>query len=91
MNELVLSVVASFIIMVFINFLPRKTDQKIIFHFGGKCYHLHHWITGIFLLLFAFLVRHIDTYTFNIIIGVIIGFVLEGFLFEDMFKIMVKC
>jgi hypothetical protein len=84
MKLAILSAIISFLIMVWINYLPHKYPQKVILH-------IHHWITGLFLILFAFLVKRSSPQIFNIIIGGLIGLVLEDLLFHDEFKIKVKC
>ena len=91
MNLAILSGIVTFMIMVWINYLPHKYPQKLILHFDDKCFHIHHWITGLFLILFAFLARRSSPQVFNLIIGGLIGVVLEDLLFRDEFKILVSC
>lgn len=91
MNIVIVSAIISFLSMILINYLPKNTNQKVIFHLWKNCYHIHHWIIGLFLLGLIFLVKNINEDQFKILVGLIIGFVLEGFLFKDMFNILVKC
>lgn len=83
-----------FIAAVFVNYIPNilgKTDQKLILHLGGKCYHLHHWIITVFLLGFAFLIKNSNASLFYFIVGGLLGFMAEDFLFRNEFVINVKC
>jgi hypothetical protein len=91
MNYVLLGIIIGFFFMFVINYIPKKTNQKLILHFNQFCFHIHHWIIGILLLVLAFLVKYSNETVFNIIIGLLAGFVLEGFLFKDMFNILVKC
>lgn len=65
----------------------RDTDSC-----NNKCYHIHHWIwIGVLLLLSAIL-SGLYTNVTNFLKGLWVGcFILEFFLYEDMFKIKQKC
>jgi len=86
-----ISGIVVFTIMVWINYLPHKYPQKLILHLDDKCFHIHHWITGLFLIGFAFLSRRASPTVFKVIIWGLIGLVLEDFLFRDEFRIVVPC
>ena len=89
--QLIMSGLTSFFLMIYFNYLPHTYPQKLIFHINGKCYHIHHWIIGSYLISFGLLIRYIPHFWFNIIIAVLVGFIVEDFLFRNEFTIIVPC
>lgn len=83
-----------FILAVVVNYIPvekRNSDQKLIFHISGMCFHVHNWLISIFLISFAFIMRYFDQSIFNITIGGLFGFMAEDFLFGNEFVFKVPC
>ena len=93
------SVILGFIFAYIFNYSPIKKHKKDINYrqeldlfIGKTCYHIHHWIYLSVLLIFFCIGKYDDTYYLsNIIMGTIIGFIFEDFLFGDIFWIKNNC
>jgi len=81
----------AFTLSTLINYLPKKTDQKLILHLDGNCYHIHHWIIVAILVFLAFVVKYSSDNVFYTIIGILAGFAAEDFLFRNVFSIRTPC
>ena len=95
---LFISIILGFILLYLINYLPEKKDKKntyileLYLFINGQCYHIHHWITLSIILILIFLINRIDNIIIlNIIVGFILGAILEDFLFKDEFKLKNNC
>ena len=94
-----IAAIIGFILAVVINYIPSKHHhmdksyrQEIDLFIANNCYHIHHWMSLTLVLLFLFIGKfYSDTYFFIILIGLLIGIILEDFLFGDVFKIRNNC
>lgn len=91
MIYLLLYIYLGFLITYLVNYLPQKInthiEQKLIFTWNNKEYHIHHWITfSIFIFIFL-LGRYCSSILCIVLIGMSIGCILEDFLFDDWFVI----
>ena len=92
MKFLFISMICSFLVMVFINYIPsfKKSTfrQELDLFIGKKCYHIHHWISALFILFIILLVKNIKKKSvYHIIIGTLLGCILEDFLFRNVFSL----
>lgn len=91
---LLISFVIGFYFMYMINYLPNlnnNTKQKIILYLDDKKYHIHHWLTLSILLIFFILGKYLkNNVFFEIILGILLGLIVEGLLFEDRFSFIVE-
>ena len=91
---LAITIVIGFLIMYFTNYLPNKnskTLQELILIIDKDCYHIHHYMTSIILIVFLLVGKFSNNYVLFAIIGLLIGGSLENFLYKDMFKIKNNC
>ena len=76
-----------------VNYQPQINDpykvkkQHLILTWNSQDYHIHHWITFSIIIVFIILGRYCPFYIFLIVIGLSFGCILEGFLFDDWYKI----
>ena len=86
---LILSIVIGYLLAYFINYLPQQKDininflQKLELTWNSKKYHIHHWITFLIIILSMLIGRYTDFKSFSVLFGLLIGGILEGFLFDD--------
>jgi len=96
---LISSVVLGFVFAYKFNYSPNKKHgkdinyrQELDLFIGKTCYHIHHWIYFSILLIVFCLGKYDETYYLsNIIMGALIGFIFEDFLFADVFWIKNNC
>ena len=96
---LISSVVLGFIFAYKFNYSPIKKHgknikyrQELDLFIGKTCYHIHHWIYFSIMLIFFFIGKYENTnFISNIIMGSLIGFIFEDFLFGDVFWIKNNC
>ena len=90
---LVISIIIGFKICYYLNYLPQQNDplkqkkQHLILTWNSQEYHIHHWITFSIIILLIIIGRYVSFYLLVILIGLSFGCILEGFLFNDWYKI----
>ena len=68
-----------------------NTTQKMILYINDYKYHIHHWLTFSILLSFLLIGKYLkNNIIFNIILGLLLGTIIEGLLFEDRFSFTVS-
>ena len=72
------------------NYKANK-KQEVIFVYGESCYHMHHWITSIFIAIVILVGEYASREIKILIAAVLIGYALEGLTFKDAFKINEDC
>lgn len=83
-------------ICYYINYLPQQNDplkqkkQHLILTWNSSEYHIHHWITFSIIIMLLIIGRYSSFYLLILIIGLSSGCILEGFLFDDWYKIRIK-
>lgn len=93
---LFISIIIGYIICYYLNYLPQQNDllkqkkQHLILTWNSQSYHIHHWITFSIIILLIIIGRYSSFYLIIIIIGFSFGCALEGFLFDDWYKIKIK-
>ena len=90
MKVIILSATFSFLFMVLINYLPSfklpNFRQELDLFIGKNCYHIHHWLSFLLIVLLIVLARNIKKNTYHLIIGILIGCIFEDFLFRNVFS-----
>jgi hypothetical protein len=72
----------------------KNFRQELDLLIGNNCYHIHHWIYFTIIIIIIFIGKYINIFFFYSIIGILIGFILEDFLFiknMSIFKIKNSC
>tara|TARA_Y100000389_G_C17328260_1_gene446691 strand:- start:238 stop:579 length:342 start_codon:yes stop_codon:yes gene_type:complete len=98
----IFTLLIGFLVMYYANYLPNKknkdqkdkknkTIQELLLVINKNCFHIHHYITAILLIIFLLLGKFSNNYMLIAIIGLLIGFSMEDFLFADVFKIKHNC
>lgn len=91
----ILSLIVGYRICYLINYKPQIEDpynlkkQHLILTWNSQNYHIHHWITFSIIIILLFLGRYCSFCVFLMIIGLSLGCVFEGFLFDDWYKIKI--
>ena len=92
---LILSSIIGYRVCYLINYKPQMSDpyklkkQHLILTWNSQEYHIHHWITFSIIVLLLILGRYCSIHIFLMVIGLSLGCVLEGFLFDDWYKIKI--
>uniref|UniRef100_A0A6C0B3X6 Uncharacterized protein n=1 Tax=viral metagenome TaxID=1070528 RepID=A0A6C0B3X6_9ZZZZ len=93
MRLFIVSIILGYLLVFFINYLPQQNDhtndfiQKLELTWNSKIFHIHHWITFSMIILTLFIGRYAKPFIFNIVVGLFIGGIMEGFLFDDWYII----
>lgn len=88
-----ISTLIGYRICYLINYKPQQNDslkntkQHLILTWNSQDYHIHHWITFSFIIVLSIIGRYCSFYFFLAIIGLSLGCILEGFLFDDWHRI----
>ena len=93
MNNYLMPVIVcaiSYLLAYQANYKANK-KQEVIFVYGESCYHMHHWITSIFIAIVILLGEYASREIKILIAAVLIGYALEGLTFKDAFKINEDC
>lgn len=74
---------------------PKIGKNLLIYDKNGMCYHIHHWILSLIIIILVISIVLISKGLFNtaimIILGVFSGIMLSGFLYKDFLSIKQKC
>jgi len=90
---LVISIIIGYKICYYLNYLPQQNDplkqkkQHLILTWNSQEYHIHHWITFSIIILLIIIGRYVSFYLIVILVGLSFGCIIEGFLFDDWYKI----
>lgn len=101
------SIILPYFITVFIFFIvfaifqpkqgkhPTIGKNLLIYDKNGMCYHIHHWILSLIIMILIISIVLISKGLFNttivIILGAFSGIMLSGFLYKDFLSIKQKC
>jgi xanthine/uracil permease len=101
------SIILRYFITVFIFFIvfaifqpkqghkPKIGKNLLIYDKNGLCYHIHHWMLSLIVILLIISIVLISKGLFNttiiIILGAFSGIMLSGFLYKDFLSIKQKC
>jgi hypothetical protein len=84
-------VVSNIILLIFAGrFESDRPDRSIFINLFGNNFHLHHWIIGLFGLIFALIFEQLTSRNFYLssFKGVFFGMIFHGLVFyNDYFKI----
>jgi len=93
MKLFIVSIIIGYLIVLLVNYLPQQNDinnnfiQKLELTWNSTKFHIHHWITFSTVITFMIIGRYAKPIIFNILVGLFIGAILEGFLFDDWYII----
>lgn len=68
-----------------------STKQEVIFVYGDTCYHMHHWITSLLLILVILGCEYASREIKILFAAMLLGYALGGLTFKDAFKINEDC
>lgn len=88
--KIVLFIVAFLLILKINYFGSKKTKQKLVFHIGNNCIHIHHWFSFLILLFFMHFIRNCKYIYFESMFIIIVAFIFEGLLFGDFYHFFYK-
>jgi len=66
-------------------------SKKLILQWNKNCYHVHHWITFLLLILILHYICNISPHTKLIMYYFFLGVISEDLMFKNLFKIKSKC
>lgn len=74
---------------------PKIGKNLLIYDKNEMCYHIHHWILSLIIMILIISIVLISKGLFNtaivIILGAFSGIMLSGFLYKDFLSIKQKC
>ena len=80
------------LLSVRVNYEKKKWyKEELKLYWGLYCYHLHHFITYSFFIILILLGRYANSFYTNCIILILLGILVEDFLYGDVFKLREKC
>ena len=91
---LVITGIAGFIYSYFTNYKKVNTSkdlQELILLVHGHCYHIHHWILCIVLVVVMLFSKYIHHFILFSIVGLLVGIASEDLLYDDTFNIKGNC
>lgn len=94
-SVLIIFIIIGYKICYHINYLPQQGQLKdlkkqyLILTWNSQDYHIHHWISFTIIIIMLFIGRYTSRILFVGLIGLSVGCVLEGFLFDDWHQIKV--
>jgi hypothetical protein len=65
--------------------------EELKLYWGMYCYHLHHFITYSFLIGLILMGRYVNPFITNCIIVVLLGILVEDFMYGDVFRLRENC
>jgi|TARA_B110000259_G_C13986327_1_gene390609 hypothetical protein len=95
--------IVGFLILYFTNYLPNNKNkntntkikdkilQQLILIVNKNCYHIHHWVIFTIFIILMLIGKFTNNYILTGIIGLLIGGILESFLFKDIFWLKNNC
>lgn len=81
---------SGFFLFIIFHYIPSKKyniKMELDLFIKSNCFHIHHWISTLIIIIFMFIGRYIAIYYFKFIIGLLVGILVEDFLFRNVFKL----
>ncbi len=69
----------------------RWYKEELKLYWGLYCYHLHHFITYSFFIGLILLGRYVNPFITNCVIVILLGILVEDFMYGDVFRLREKC
>ena len=91
---LVITGIAGFAYSYFTNYkqVSSSSDlQELVLLVQGHCYHIHHWILCVVLVIVMLLSKYIPHLVLFAIVGLLVGAASEDLLYDDTFNIKGNC
>jgi hypothetical protein len=80
------------ILSVRVNYEKKRWyKEELKLYWGLYCYHLHHFITYSFFIGLILLGRYVNPFITNCVIVVLLGILVEDFMYGDVFRLREKC
>jgi hypothetical protein len=85
-------VIISFIFSVLINFTKASSyKEELILYWGQDCFHIHHWLFMSCFILLLLIGRHCPDFVLYAFIAILLGAILEDFLYRNVLQIRTSC
>ncbi len=82
--------ICGFLLFVIFHYIPSKQyniKMELDLFIKSNCFHIHHWMSTLFIIIFIIIGRYTTKYYFRFIIGLFIGILIEDFLFRNVFNL----
>lgn len=82
--------ITGFLLFVIFHYIPSKKyniKMELDLFIKSNCFHVHHWITILLIIIFMFVGRYTTIYYFIFIIGLLFGILVEDLLFRNVFNL----
>jgi hypothetical protein len=87
--DLFIGVIFGFLGFILLHYIPSRNGyrEELDLFIGRECIHIHHWITCLLMLLILWYGKYYgETRGFNILSGIVLGLLLEDFLFRNIYN-----
>ena len=82
--------ISGFWLFYVFHYIPSKQyniKMELDLFIKSNCFHIHHWISTLFIIIFMFIGRYVSRYYFRFIIGLLLGILVEDLLFRNVFNL----
>jgi hypothetical protein len=90
MQNIFIGVLFGFFGFILLNYIPLRLGarEELDLFIGRRCIHIHHWISCLLMLTLLWCGKYYgNTPGFNILSGILLGMILEDFLFRNIYNI----
>ena len=90
MNNIFIGFLSGFLVFFVLHYIPskqRNIKMELDLLIKKRCYHIHHWITVVLILIMVYICRFCSNALYEIIIGLLLGILAEDFLFRNIFNL----
>lgn len=88
--EYLVSFILGFGVTYFFHY-SNSGKKKLVLQWENSCYHIHHWITFLLLIVMIHYVCNISPHTKLLMYYFFFGVISEDLMFKNLFKIKSKC
>jgi hypothetical protein len=82
----------AFLLSIRVNYKKKRWyKEELKLYWGIYCYHLHHFITYSLFIGLILLGRYANSFITNCIIILLLGILIEDFMYGNVFKLREKC
>ena len=90
MNNIFIGFFFGFLLFVIFHYIPVKQHNikmELELLIKKRCFHIHHWITVLFMIILVYIGRYCSITIFEFLLGFLLGILLEDFLFRNVFNL----
>jgi hypothetical protein len=90
MRELYFGIFVGFGGFILLNYIPSRKGvrEELDLFIGRECIHIHHWISCLLMFTILWYGKYYGKTTgFNMLSGILLGMILEDFLFRNIYNI----